>query len=82
MVKVDFSGSQKRILFHFAKTSSDVDEWVPFGSDRIELLYTKVPAPTSKRDKRLDGGEGPDKHSVLIDKSFFVGGEFSLAILQ
>ena len=43
VVKVDFSGSVKRIMFHYAKTSSDRDEWVEFGSSRIAPLYSKVP---------------------------------------
>lgn len=42
VVKVDFSGSVKRIMFHYAKTSSDRDEWVEFGSPRIAPLFTKV----------------------------------------
>lgn len=46
---VDFSGSVKRILFHFAKTSSERDEWVEFGSPRIAPLYSKVPKKTPKQ---------------------------------
>jgi hypothetical protein len=43
VIKKDFSGSVKRIMFHFAKTSSDRDEWIEFKSPRIAPLYTKVP---------------------------------------
>lgn len=35
-------------MFHFAKLSSDRDEWVEFGSPRIAPLYSKV---QKKRDK-------------------------------
>lgn len=39
---IDFSGSIKRIKFHFSKTSSDADEWIPLGSDRIAPLHSKT----------------------------------------
>ena len=50
VVKVDFSGSVKRIMFHYAKTSSDRDEWVEFGSSRIAPRFTKVPMKSSNSD--------------------------------
>jgi hypothetical protein len=50
VVKVDFSGSVKRIMFHYSKTSSDRDEWVEFGSSRIAPLYTKV----KKKEENID----------------------------
>ena len=49
---VDFSGSVKRILFHFAKTSAERDEWVEFGSPRIAPLYSKVPRKKSKPNSK------------------------------
>lgn len=42
VIEMDFSDSSKRVKFHFAKTSSDRDEWVEFGSSRIAPLFTKV----------------------------------------
>jgi hypothetical protein len=48
VTKVDFSGTTKRIMFHFAKTSSDRDEWVEFGSSRIAPLYSIVSRTTQK----------------------------------
>jgi hypothetical protein len=62
VVKVDFSGSVKRILFHFAKTSSDRDEWVEFESPRIAPLYSKVP-------KRRKGDSKPSQTSVGTAKN-------------
>jgi hypothetical protein len=59
-VKVDFSGSVKRIMFHYAKTSSDRDEWVEFGSSRIAPLYTKV----RKKQDNGDVKETPLKLDV------------------
>jgi hypothetical protein len=43
VTKVDFSGSIKRICFHFAKTSADRDEWIEFGSPRIAVLGSMNP---------------------------------------
>jgi hypothetical protein len=45
VVKVDFNGKSKRVLFHFAKTRSSKDEWIEFGSPRIFQLYSKVTPP-------------------------------------
>jgi mbt repeat len=53
VVKVDFSGAVKRIMFHFAKTSSDRDEWVEFGSPRIAPLYSKVAAKKNMTNTKL-----------------------------
>ena len=53
VVKVDFSGSVKRIMFHYAKTSSDRDEWVEFGSSRIAPLYSKVPRKGIDSDAKV-----------------------------
>ena len=50
---MDFSGSVKRIMFHFAKTSSDRDEWVEFGSPRIAPLCTKIPKTRVNSDTKL-----------------------------
>ena len=60
---VDFSGSVKRVKFHFKNTSSDTDEWISFGSRRIAPLHSKTQPPASKR-KLLDGGKGPKKDST------------------
>ena len=60
VVKVDFSGSVKRIMFHFAKTSSDRDEWVEFGSPRIAPLHTKV----AKKRVNSDANTSPVKETT------------------
>lgn len=57
---VDFSGSVKRILFHFTKTSSARDEWVEFGSPRIAPLYSKVPRKISKSKSKTESIPGAD----------------------
>jgi len=57
---VDFSGSVKRILFHFTKTSSERDEWVEFGSPRIAPLYSKVPRKISKSKGKTESIPGAD----------------------
>jgi hypothetical protein len=66
VVKVDFSGSVKRIMFHFAKTSSDRDEWVEFESPRIALLYSKVPR-RSKGDFKSSPENSGTAKSLPID---------------
>ena len=54
---VDFSGSIKRVKFHFKQTSSDADEWIPFGSRRIAPFHSKTTTPVAKR-KLVDGEKG------------------------
>jgi hypothetical protein len=77
VTKVDFSGSLKRIMFHFAKTASHMDEWVPFGSSRIAPLYSKV----LKTKKALIKGSQATTEgtSVVSDpqasSSFTIGGK-------
>jgi hypothetical protein len=56
---VDFSGSVKRIMFHYAKTSSDRDEWVEFGSSRIAPLFTKLPKKLEISKMVLTAGKEP-----------------------
>lgn len=41
VVNVDYSGSVKRVLFHFPKTKALYDEWLEIGSPRIAPLNTK-----------------------------------------
>jgi hypothetical protein len=64
VVKVDFSGSVKRIMFHYAKTSSDRDEWVEFGSSRIAPLFTKVPKKRVHSETKLS----PKKEAMNMNK--------------
>jgi hypothetical protein len=71
--KVDFSGLQKRILFHFSKTSTDRDEWIAFGSDRIAPLYTMVTPPPLRKEKANNINQS--SNSPLKENSFFVGGK-------
>ena len=52
MTHVDFSGKVKRVKFHYQKTSSDTDEWVEFGSDRIAILHSMTGDPTRNKDKK------------------------------
>lgn len=62
---MDFSGSIKRIMFHYAKTSSDRDEWVEFGSSRIAPLYTKVPKKRVNSDMNISPMKETDKSSQI-----------------
>jgi len=62
---VDFSGKVKRVKFHYSKTTSDCDEWIPFGSKRIAPLHSKT-TPVSK--KRKPGGS--DKDPAKVTKFF------------
>lgn len=75
VTKVDFSGLQKRVKFHFSKTSIDRDEWIPLGSDSIAPLYSMVSIQITKKDKT--GGNGTDKFSVLDEGNFTIGGKFN-----
>jgi hypothetical protein len=45
VIKVDFYGKVKRIMFHFAKTRVSKCEWIEFGSPRIFPLYSKLAPP-------------------------------------
>jgi mbt repeat len=68
VTKVDFSGSVKRIMFHFAKTSSDRDEWIEFGSPRIAPVYSKVPKKSVKSGHKV-GKVASDIKSAPIEGS-------------
>lgn len=65
---IDFSGKTKRVKFHYQKTSSDADEWVQFGSDRIATLHSKTGDSVKKEqnqmikaDKSTDTSNGAEK---------------------
>jgi [histone H3]-lysine4 N-trimethyltransferase ATXR3 len=84
VTKVDFSGSVKRIMFHFAKTSAAADEWVPFGSNRIAPLHSKVPktkkALIKESSAEVNASQTATKEiSVVVDpqasSSFSIGGK-------
>lgn len=57
VVKVDFHGQIQRVMFHYLKTSSDCDEWVEFGSDRVQPLYSKTPKPSKTKPKATSQDE-------------------------
>jgi hypothetical protein len=48
---IDFSGKLKRVRFHFRRTSSEADEWIEFGSDRIAVLHSMTADPKRKREQ-------------------------------
>jgi hypothetical protein len=76
VTKVDFSGSVKRIMFHFAKTPSHMDEWVPFGSSRIAPLHSKV--PKTKKALIKESQDAPEEIFVSdpqASSSFTIGGK-------
>jgi hypothetical protein len=59
VTRVDFVGTQKKIRFHFAKSSTCRDEWIEFGSDRIAPMNTKSReriAISTKKSKKRKGG--------------------------
>ena len=64
---IDFSGSVKRILFHFAKTSSERDEWIEFGSSRIAPLYSKVLKKVAKQDSKQDKISNDSKEGKVLN---------------
>jgi len=55
VVNVDFSGSTKRVLFHFPKTKAVYDEWIEIDSPRIAPLYTKQDLDKGKVSKKRAG---------------------------
>lgn len=81
VVKVDFSGSLKRVFFHFLRSVSDRDEWVPLGSDRIAPLHSRsskgVPKAKGKQAPRKKLGQDRKDHSVdpSVLAHFVVGGK-------
>lgn len=67
VTKVDFSGTIKRIMFHFAKTSSDRDEWIELGSPRIAPRYSKVPKKGPKSGSKVTQPSSDSKPSSASD---------------
>lgn len=54
-MNIDFSGSIKRVLFHFPKTKAVYDEWIEIESPRIAPFHTKQDADKSKRPAKKSG---------------------------
>jgi hypothetical protein len=50
--EIDNTCTPIKILFHFMKTSSNVDEWIEHGSDRIRPYKSAVPVTATKEQKR------------------------------
>lgn len=70
VTKVDSSAPVRRIMFHLAKTSSDQDEWIEFGSPRIAPLYSQVLKKVRKKNifkdsKKVTKNTLKDVHAAL-----------------
>jgi hypothetical protein len=65
---VNFGGEEKRILFHFPKTSEKFDEWIEFGSPRICALNSKVPFQVNEKKKpKKPAPVNPPPNSLYAD---------------
>lgn len=75
-MKVDFSGIQKRIQFHFGTANAGREEWIEFG-DRIASLHSKVPIHVPKTHRPVPDFEDEMKTDSLDDKCFKIGGMYT-----
>jgi len=64
IVELDFASEEKRVRFHYRKSTSEQDDWIPFGSPRIAALFSKTPLPKPKKRKSSSVTENAKQETI------------------